>query len=1015
MKMKLHRKRAVALFLSIVMLVSLAVTSAAYESSGGVISGSDVPMDNGLNIEKVSNPENGEGEDDGLTTGTDRLNSYAWSMRHLEDEHGDYVYIGTNRNILYNAMGAYVGDVGSAIFDLYTNGEISTDASTPGAQIVRYNQDTGETTVYLDGGDFANMPYDGVAMIAGFRSSVEFQGVPYFNGSAYSYTGEQVSMLMRITSNDQEYPELVYSDYGGDLRPMCVSEDGKTMYVGGSSLSGTMEAKPLKFYVMKTTDGKNFEQIASPADFGKYNDDTFSPDIRTSGGDAWDIAEYNGYLYFSMMTTMGGIVFKGHEDPNSNKANEYGWVWEEFIGDDGVYEAGFGNALNYAVTPVPYDGDLYFITFSNAMDSIIYALIGLFEGISTGDMDAYFDGLSMMDQNMENETAVYRMHADGSVDMVVGDRSDIPAGSNIKYAAKVGAGFNNNSRSTTQYNWRATEFNGDLYIGTFDAYPLYKYSTKLTNGDLFEMSQAEFQSQLAYLFTFVNLITQSSSASAMSLNGDGAVAEDQQAPAEEVLTEEVLEQVETLLEQDGAIDATLDDIYEAADWFSFIMGNVAMTYDGEDTGIPAMTEEEIQQVSTALSYVFANLFGEATTAAVSEMMNQFADTLAGLDKLIEISEMIAKQLEGEPEAAIFWQLNEIVVAVRDAITEIDTENIALYVRVSDTIAANDVPGCELYRTSDGVNYTCVTVDGFGDEYNYGVRNILATDDALFVGTANPFYGAQLWKLTEKVPEVPKPVVKKYSIKAVESEGGTISPAGVTKVRSHKDITYTITPAEGYVIKDVLVDGESVGAVSQYTFEKVRANHTILAQFSKVDVAKIFSDVSSGDWFYDDVQFVYDNELMNGVGEGKFNPDGTTNRAMIVTVLWRLEGEPSAPGSAGFSDIPAGQWYTEAVNWAAANSIVNGFEDGSFGPLKAITREQVAAIFERYAEFKGLDTDVVADVEVYTYSAWAEENVIWAESIGLYDNIGVDVSNLTLAASRAEIASYLHVFYPLVVK
>lgn len=406
-----------------------------------------------------------------------------------------------------------------------------------------------------------------------------------------------------------------------------------------------------------------------------------------------------------------------------------------------------------------------------------------------------------------------------------------------------------------------------------------------------------------------------------------------------------------------------------------------------------------------------------TADIIGDAARQIAGVLARTAELSE--DQICDQIQAILDD-LKAQMPEAFMGMFDMIASFLTEENIKGLLKSMPYLITSEAGFDLYaleELEDGsVQIETVTNNGFGDMNNHGLRVFAETDNYFVIGTANPFMGTQLWR-SEKAAEeeivIPQKAVVQYTIKAVESEGGTISPAGVSKVRAHNDITYTITPDEGYVIKDVLVDCQSVGAVSQYTFEDVRASHTILVQFAKADVQVLFDDVHADDWFYDDVQFVYDNDLMNGVGDGKFNPAGTTNRAMIVTVLWRLAGEPSAPGSAGFSDVPADQWYTDAVNWAAANSIVNGFENGTFGPLKAITREQVAAIFQRYAEFQGLDTEAAADVADYVYSAWAEENVIWAESIGLYDNIGVDVSNLTKAASRAEIASYLHVFFPMV--
>jgi len=245
--------------------------------------------------------------------------------------------------------------------------------------------------------------------------------------------------------------------------------------------------------------------------------------------------------------------------------------------------------------------------------------------------------------------------------------------------------------------------------------------------------------------------------------------------------------------------------------------------------------------------------------------------------------------------------------------------------------------------------------------------------------------------------------KKYDIKASAGVGGTITPDGVSKVKFQRSITYTITPDAGYVIKAVIVDGENIGAVSEYSFKSVRGNHTIKVEF---EAKSPYTDVNVNDWFYEEVLYVTEKDLMNGTGNGMFSPAVTTDRAMIVTVLWRLEGSPEIDGEIQFTDVEDGQWYADAIKWAAANAIVNGYGNDKFGPEKDITREQVMAILNRYADYKAYKDADAASATGYTYSEWAEENVAWAIANGLTDGLGVNVKDMTVKADRAEIAAYL---------
>jgi len=172
----------------------------------------------------------------------------------------------------------------------------------------------------------------------------------------------------------------------------------------------------------------------------------------------------------------------------------------------------------------------------------------------------------------------------------------------------------------------------------------------------------------------------------------------------------------------------------------------------------------------------------------------------------------------------------------------------------------------------------------------------------------------------------------------------------------------------------------------------------------------FTDLDKTAWYHDDIHYCIDNGLMNGTGAHTFAPDSTLTRAMLVTVLWRLEGEPVVNYLMKFSDVESEQWYTEAVRWAAAEGIVNGYGDDTFGPMNDVTREQVMAILHRYAAYKGLESGMIFPIiPQYDYSLWAENDILWADMVGLTDGLGVDIFDMTVSADRAEIAAYLRRF------
>ena len=178
----------------------------------------------------------------------------------------------------------------------------------------------------------------------------------------------------------------------------------------------------------------------------------------------------------------------------------------------------------------------------------------------------------------------------------------------------------------------------------------------------------------------------------------------------------------------------------------------------------------------------------------------------------------------------------------------------------------------------------------------------------------------------------------------------------------------------------------------------------------VDVSDLFIDIAPDAWYKDAVQYAYDNGLMTGVSDTEFAPEATTTRAMIVSILARLEGVTTAE-AAGFADVDDNDWYATAVNWAANVGVVNGYEDNTFRPNTAITREQLAAILMNYAAYKGEDVSARASLDNYTDqpSTWAQEAMQWAVAEGLISGVTADTLQPQGAATRAQVAAILQRF------
>lgn len=232
------------------------------------------------------------------------------------------------------------------------------------------------------------------------------------------------------------------------------------------------------------------------------------------------------------------------------------------------------------------------------------------------------------------------------------------------------------------------------------------------------------------------------------------------------------------------------------------------------------------------------------------------------------------------------------------------------------------------------------------------------------------------------------------------------------------VTITVSPDDGYVLDQLTVTNTAGEVVplsqkgeNQYTFTMPSGKVSVAATFVQAsDVTGLpFIDVKESDWFYEAVQFAFESGMMNGTGGSSFQPNAMLSRSMIATILWRLEGSPDG-NPVRFTDVSDGQWYTEGVNWAAANDLVNGYGNSTFGPKDDITREQMAAILYRYAQFKGYDCTVQGDLSRFAdggqTSDWARDAVVWAVDKGLLTGKGGGLLDPKGTATRVEVATIL---------
>ena len=259
---------------------------------------------------------------------------------------------------------------------------------------------------------------------------------------------------------------------------------------------------------------------------------------------------------------------------------------------------------------------------------------------------------------------------------------------------------------------------------------------------------------------------------------------------------------------------------------------------------------------------------------------------------------------------------------------------------------------------------------------------------------------------------------RYSVEVRGTTGGTVT-ASPTRAAKGATVTLTVRADEGYQLDGLTVTDSKGGTVKltdkgsgTYTFTMPASKVTVQATFTQNQSGTLpFTDVKTGDWFYEAVQYVYDKGMMTGVSADRFAPASTTTRGMIVTILYRLENEPAVSGGSAFTDVESGAWYADAVAWAAANDIVNGTSATTFAPNSPITREQMATMLYRFAQYKGMDA-VTLQENLTGYpdgdqvSDYAIPAMNWAVGQGLI----AGMENGTLvpqgSATRAQVATIL---------
>ena len=741
----------------------------------------------GYTFEKISHPTKGTMSADGIVdyigdgkveviTDTndsnynagDRGQSYSWSAI----AYGDWLYVGTCYAAMGNTLTLMDGVLGdkfdkdvmeAALKAMFNNtffyGQTKPDG-TPDTDsegiLVKVNTKTGEMKLLL------SKSMNDVAPM--FRNAVAYKDKLYFCGSVHANVRSGLPSVYEIDPTDDSY-KAVYvgldslQDYGAaykagvstGIRGMCVYNDElviSNVYMNAA----TGESGALILASSNPSEGKSsFRTIATQADMFNYPAYRYTDSIY--GGSVWDMAEYNGHLYVSICT---GTPDNAPDD-NSMQSfaiirgdrNEDGtYSWTQLVGDQSQgARYGFGIDLartrSGAANLTVYKDKLYIGEYNDeeiALERILFDKSSNGSESSLGGIDCSF-----VNANLEQSVNLYAMDENEDMELVVGDETDMfPNGG----TSGLGSGFGHNEN---QYIWRMQVYDGKLYVGTFDTSSLLEPIGQFSNGDIIGMTPEQWRQQMQLIKELLQLL--------MDKYGTSPIATIDENEEGEEVTSEIVDDAASN-DEDEAFESDIAGLVDMMDMTPEVL-------EGDSTVTALCDEESVDNRENSLrdfaDYYSNMLEGYNEISANYELPDDLKDafeTLLSQDKLDKINSVI-----------------ECLIYMRDA-----------------------ERGFDMYVTEDGTNFTKLTTSGFGDPYNHGLRVFAITNQGLCLGTANPFYGTQLWiqrAEESETPSTPTPSTPTPSTPApstpTPSENPDITPAPGTEPSVTPAPTFTPAP------------------------------------------------------------------------------------------------------------------------------------------------------------------------------------------------------------------------------
>lgn len=670
----------------------------------------------------------------------DRGQNYSWSAV----AYGDWMYVGTcysamgnTLTLMQNILGdKFDKDVMEAGLKAMFNGTFyygHEDGADSGGILVKVNTKTGEIKLLMSN------TLNGYAPL--FRNAIAYNGKLYFCGSVHVNGRSGLPSVYEIDPTDDSY-KAVYvglssmQDYGAaykkgistGIRGMCVY-NGKLVISNVFADATTGESGATILASSNPSEG--FTVIASQRDLFDYPAYTYRDSIY--GGSVWDMVEYNGHLYVSICTgteenapddnTMQSFaIVRGDENADGT------FTWTPLIGDqekDGArYTFGIDpeRTRSGAANLIVYKDHLYIGEYNDeqiAMERILFNKTGEGSDGSLGGVDCSF-----VNANLEQSVNLYRMGKDENIELLVGDATTMFPNGGI---SGIGSGFGHNEN---QYIWRMEVYDGKLYIGTFDTSSLLEPIGQFSNGDIIGMTPEQWATQLQYIKELLELLYEK--------NKTNPVATYEMQATPETATPET-----AMYMDDMAVEVEDSFASEAADLTD--MMEIAPDVLGNDTEMGVLSSENSVEDRITSLQDFSDYY--------ETMLDQYEQLAAEYDLGDDLKDAFEKLLNQET-----WdKIKSVLVCLH-------------YMRTASR-------GFDMYVTSDGVNFETLTTSGFGDPYNHGLRVFAVTNQGLCLGTANPFYGTQLWiqRKTETKPQPTAPAATQKPTTVTATAAETTAP------------------------------------------------------------------------------------------------------------------------------------------------------------------------------------------------------------------------------------------------